>query len=323
MYWGNILPNAGYEGLIFGLVAIGVYLTFRILSFPDLSVDGTFPLGGTVVAVLIADHGWNPFLATLIAVTAGFSAGLITGALNTKLRVSALLSGILMMVALWSINLRIMGGSNQPLIRDRTIFDVAEDWFAQFHFITFHAGNPVLVVADKLLGIGKELEIVTIGIVVIIVFIFLNWFLRTDLGLALRATGDNEQMVRSLGMDTDKSILLGCGISNGIVALAGALLAQNQGFTDVGMGFGIIVQGLATVILGEAIIRPKGISMIILASLAGSFVYRLSIIVALRLDWLQPGDIKIATALLVIIILAIPYIQKRIRGEWIPPAVRM
>jgi putative ABC transport system permease protein len=124
-------------------------------------------------------------------------------------------------------------------------------------------------------------------------------------------------------MDTDKSILLGCGISNGIVALAGALLAQNQGFTDVGMGFGIIVQGLATVILGEAIIRPKGISMILLACLAGSFVYLLSIIVALRLDWLQPGDIKIATALLVIIILAIPYIQKRIRGEWIPPAVRM
>ena len=302
MDWGNILPSASYEGLLYGLVAIGVYLTFRILTFPDLSVDGTFPLGGAVAAVLIANHRWNPFLATFIAMAAGFCAGLITGALNTKLRISALLSGILMMVALWSVNLRIMGGSNQPLIRDRTVFDVAEDW----------------------LGLhGKELQIVTILIVAAIVFALLNWFLRTDLGLALRATGDNEQMVRSLGMDTDKSILLGCGLSNGLVALAGALLAQNQGFTDVGMGFGIIVQGLATVILGEALLHPKGISLILLASLVGAFIYRLAIIVALRLDWLQPGDIKIATALLVIIILALPYIRKRVRGEWIPPALRM
>ncbi|MFC1994082.1 ABC transporter permease [Chloroflexota bacterium] len=302
MDWSNIFPSACYEGLLFGLVAIGVYLTFRILSFPDLSVDGTFPLGGAVVAVLIADHGWNPFLATLMAIMAGFCAGLFTGLLNTKLRISALLSGILVMVGLWSVNLRIMGGSNQPLIRDRTIFNVAEDW----------------------LGLhGKELEIVTVLIVVVAVFAFLNWFLRTDLGLALRATGDNEPMVRSLGMDTDKSILLGCAISNSLVALAGALLAQNQGFTDVGMGFGIIVQGLATVILGEALLRPRGISRILIASLIGAFMYRFAIIVALRQDWLQPGDLKGATALLVIIILAIPYIKKRMRREWIPPAKRM
>jgi putative ABC transport system permease protein len=290
-----------YEGLVFGLVAIGVWITFRALSFPDLSVDGTFPLGGAIAAVKIVD-GWNPFVATLAAMGVGLCAGLLTGALNAKLRISGLLSGILMMVGLYSVNLRVMDGANVPLLRERTVFDVAGDY----------------------LGLEAiTLSIVTVLVAVMVVFVILNWFLRTDLGLALRATGDNEQMVRSLGADTDKTVLLGCAISNGLVALAGALVAQNQGFSDVGMGIGMIVMGLATVIIGEGLIRPRGIAWVLLACLAGTFVYRLVINFALRIDWIRPGDLKLITAGLVVVVLALPYIRKRIRREWIPPAARL
>ena len=300
--WGrNLLYTSCYEGLVFGLVAIGVYLTFRVLAFPDLSVDGTFPLGGAVCAVKIVD-GWNPFVATLAAMGAGLCAGLVTGILNTKLRLSGLLAGILVMVGLYSINLRILGGANVPLLRQRTIFDVVGD----------HLGLT-----------GIALSIVTVLVAVVIVFIILNWFLRTDLGLALRATGDNEQMVRSLGSDTSKTVLLGCALSNGLVALAGALVAQNQGFTDVGMGIGMIVMGLATVIIGEGLIPTRGITLILVACLAGTFVYRLLINIALRIDWIRPGDLKLITAGLVIVVLALPHIRKMIRGEWIPPAKRV
>jgi putative ABC transport system permease protein len=214
-----------------------------------------------------------------------------------------LLSGILVMVGLYSINLRIMGNkANVPLLRERTIFSIVGDHFGLN---------------------GITLSIVTVLVVVVIVFIILNWFLRTDLGLALRATGDNEQMVRSLGSDTSKTVLLGCAISNGLVAFAGALVAQNQGFTDVGMGIGMIVMGLATVIIGEGLIPTRGIALILIACLAGTFVYRLLINIALRIDWIRPGDLKLITAGLVIVVLALPHIRKTIRGEWIPPAKRI
>jgi len=202
-----IFPQTCYEGLFYALIAIGVYITFRVLAFPDLSVDGTFPLGGAVAAVLISDHAMNPFLATMAAFGAGVCAGSVTGILNTKLRISALLSGILVMIGLYSINLRIMDGSQVALLRARTVHDVIGDWFGLN---------------------GMDLLIVTYLIAVLVVFAILNWFLRTDLGLALRATGDNEQMMRSLGTDTDKTVILGCALSNGLVAMAGALLAQQQ-----------------------------------------------------------------------------------------------
>ncbi len=298
----HVFNNSLYEGLVFGLVAIGVYITFRVLSFPDLSVDGTFPLGGAVAAIAIANHDWNPFAATLVALAAGMLAGTITALLNTKLRISALLSGIIMMVGLWSINLRIMDRPNIALLRERTVFDIVGDYFNVS---------------------GITLSIVTVVIVVVAVFAILNWFLRTDLGLGLRATGDNEQMIRSLGTDTDKTVILGCAISNGLVAMAGALVAQNQGFTDVGMGIGMIVMGLATVIIGEGLFRPRGIAMILIACLAGAFIYRFLINVALRVEWVEPGDLKLITAVLVIIVLALPYLRKRIRREWMPPAERM
>ena len=297
----GVLSFSFYEGLVFGLVAIGVYLTLRVLAFPDLTVDGSYTLGGATTAVLIV-RGANPFLATLAAVAVGLCAGFITGLLNTKLRLPALLCGILMMVGLYSINLRIMSGANVSLLREVTTFDkVAE-------FLGLSSGSIVVSITVAL-------------VIVVIVFLILNWFLRTEIGLALRATGDNEQMVRSLGVDTDKNILLGCAISNGLVGLAGSVVAQGQGFADVGMGIGMIVMGLASVIIGETLFRPRGVARLLLAVVGGAFFYRLFITVALRLG-MAPGDLKLITALLVVIVLAIPYLQKKLRHEWMPPATR-
>ena len=298
-----IFPITLYEGLSYALIAIGVYITFRVLAFPDLSVDGTFPLGGAVAAVLISDHALNPFLATMAAFGAGMGAGFVTGILNTKLRISALLSGILVMIGLYSINLRIMGGSQVGLLWDRKVQDVIGDWFNLSDF--------------------NDLQIATYSITLLVVFFVLNWFLRTDLGLALRATGDNEQMMRSLGTDTDKTVILGCGLSNGIVAMAGALFAQQVGSSQSTMGIGIIVYGLAMVLIGEGFIRKRGITWILISCVVGAFIYRFLIVVALRIDGVETGDIKLITAILVIIVLVIPLILKKIRGEWIPPASRM
>ena len=289
------------EGLIFGFIAIGVFITFRVLSFPDLTVDGSFVTGGSVAAVMIA-AGYNPFLATIAALFAGLVAGTITALLNTLLKINALLSGILMMVGLYSINLRIMHGANIPLIRSITIFDSVA------HFFSIKR-NSVLI-------------IYTLIILAVIVFLILNWFLRTEIGLALRASGDNELMVRGLGSDTNKNLLLGCAISNGLVALGGSLVAQSQGFCDVNMGIGMIVMGLAAVIIGEGVLHPRGIAKILFACFVGTFIYRLFITIVLRLG-LTPGDLKLITAILVVFVIAVPYIKKRLRGEWVPPAARM
>jgi len=297
----GVLSFSFYEGLVFGLVAIGVYLTLRVLAFPDLTVDGSYTLGGATTAVLIV-NGVHPFPATLAAMGAGLCAGLTTGFLNTKLRLPALLAGILMMVGLYSINLRIMGGANVSLLRQVTTFDKVAG------FLGLRSGSIVVSI------------IVALAIAVI-VFLILNWFLRTEIGLALRATGDNEQMVRGLGVDTDKNILMGCAISNGLVGLAGAVVAQGQGFADVGMGIGMIVMGLASVIIGESLFRPRGVTKLLLAAIGGAFCYRLFITIALRLG-MAPGDLKLITAVLVIIALAIPFIRKKLRHEWMPPAVR-
>jgi len=297
---GHILSFSFYEGLVFGFVAIGVYLTFRVLGFPDLTVDGSFALGGAVTAVLIT-NGVNPFLATLAALGVGLCAGLATSLLNTKLRIPALLAGILVMVALYSINLRVMGGANVGLLREVTIFSLT----------------------SKFLGLETRIayQLMVAGVLAVIVFFILNWFLRTEIGLALRATGDNEQMVRGFGVDTDKTTILGVAISNGLVALGGAVVAQGQKFADVGMGIGMIVMGLAAVIIGEALFRPKGVARLLLAVLGGTFIYRLVISVALRLG-MAPGDLKLITAVLVIIALAVPYLQKKVQREWLPPATR-
>jgi len=296
----GILGTSISEGLVYAFIAVGVFLSLRVLAFPDLTVDGSFVVGGSIAAVMIAG-GCNPFLATIAAFVSGLACGSITGLLNTKLRLPALLAGILMMVGLYSVNLLIMGRPNIPLLRSVTMFDSVASWFGT-------TSSTILV-------------IIVFVVIAVIVFMLLNWFLRTEIGLALRASGDNEQMVRTLGVDTDKNILLGCAISNGLVALAGALVAQNQQFCDVNMGIGMIVMGLAAVIIGEALIHPRGVTSMLLAAFVGTFLYRLFITVAFRLG-LAPGNLKLITALLVIIAMAIPYIRKKLRHEWIPPAAR-
>lgn len=296
----SIAISCASDALAYFLVALGVFLTLRVLVFPDLTVDGSFVTGGSIAALMI-QAGYNPFLATFVALATGFLCGLITGFLNTKLRITALMSGILMMVGLYSVNLRIMGRPNIPLLRELTIFDSVAGFFGTYK-------SPNLVIA----------VLAFFGIVVILI---LNWFLRTDIGLALRATGDNERMVRGLGSDTDKNILLGCAISNALIGLSGALVAQRQGFCDVNMGIGIIVMGLACVIIGEAVFRPRSVATMLLASLVGTVLYRLFLIIALRMG-LPPGDFKLITALLVVLALGLPYVQKLIRGEWLPPAAR-
>jgi len=296
----GIVNTSISEGLVYAFVTIGVFLTLRVLAFPDLTVDGSFVVGGSLAAVMIAG-GCNPFLAIIAALVGGLACGAITGLLNTKLRLPALLAGILMMVGLYSVNLLIMGRPNIPLLRSITLFDSVALWFGTVR-------SPLLV-------------IIVLAVIAFIVFMLLNWFLHTEIGLTLRATGDNEQMVRSLGVDTDKNILLGCAMSNGLVALSGALVAQNQQFCDVNMGIGMIVMGLASVIIGEALIHPRGVTSMLLTALVGTFLYRLFITIALRLG-LAPGNLKLITALLVIIALAIPYIRKKLRHEWMPPAVR-
>ena len=297
---GRLLSFSLYEGLAFGFLALGVYLTFRVLAFPDLTVDGSFVLGASVAAVLIV-NGVNPFLATLGAIGAGLCAGLATSLLNTKLRIPALLASILVMVGLYSINLRIMGRPSLPLLREVTIFSLA----------------------SQLPGLETRLvyQLVVAGVLAVIVFFILNWFLRTEIGLALRATGDNEQMVRGAGVDTDKTTILGVSIANGLVAFSGGVVAQAQRFVDVNMGVGMIIMGLAAVIIGEALFRPKGVARLLLAVTGGAFVYRLVISIALRAG-MAPGDLKLITAAIVIIALAVPYLQKRIRREWLPPAPR-
>jgi len=299
---GNVLSFSFYEGLVFGLVAVGMYLTFRMLNFPDLGVEGSFPLGGAVVATLIV-KGVNPFLATPAAAAAGMLVGLTTASLNTKLRIPGLLCGIIMIVVLWSINLRIMDGANVSLLREVTVFDqVAE-------FLGLSSGSI-------------EVEIIIALVLASMVFLTLNWFLRTQIGLALRATGDNEQMVRGLGSDTEMNILMGCCIANGLVALAGAVICQAQAFSDVGMGIGVLIMGLAAVIIGDALFRPRGVASMLLAATGGAFLYRLFITIALRLG-LAPGDLKLITGVLVTAALAIPYIRKKLRHEWVPPASRL
>ncbi|MCE5253236.1 MAG: ABC transporter permease [Actinomycetia bacterium] len=296
----NALTVSLYEGLVFGLLSIGLFMTFRVLDFPDLTMEGSFPLGGAVAATLIARGGLNPLLATLVALFAGAAAGAVTGLLNTKLRITALLSGLIVMVGLYSVNLNIMSGANISLLRENTIFKMV--------------GNALNIS-------GIWLSIVVAAIAAAIFFFILRWFLQTEIGLALRASGNNEQMVRGMGADTNKNIVITTAIANALVATAGALIAQNQGFSDVGMGIGVVVVGLAAVIIGEALFRPRTITQILLAAFGGTFIYRLFITVALRVG-MPPQDLRLVTAALVVLALAIPFARKKLAGEWLPPATR-
>ncbi|MFW5980444.1 MAG: ABC transporter permease [Halanaerobiaceae bacterium] len=281
----NLLASTLEQGLAYGLLALGVYLTFRILDFPDLTVEGSFPLGAAVAAKLIIS-GANPFIATFFAFFAGVIAGIITGLINTKLKIAGLLAGILTMTSLYSINLRIMGKSNIPLLRNNTIISIFKNW-VNIHYTT----------------------LISFLIIVLIIKLLVDYFLYTEIGFAVRATGDNPVMIRSLGVNTDLIKILGLSIANGLVALSGALVAQYQGFTDIGMGMGMIIVGLASVIIGEVVIRTSRIPLATLGVILGSVIYRLAISFALQLGF-APTDLKIVTALLVIFALGAPSLRK-------------
>ncbi|MED4784923.1 ABC transporter permease [Brevibacillus choshinensis] len=291
------------QGLLFGILALGVYLTFRILNVPDLTVDGSFALGGAIAAKFIID-GINPFLATLLAFVVGGAAGAFTGILHTKGKVNALLAGILTMIALYSINLRIMGKANLPLLREDTLFTYVKD-----------LSVPNLAVGGITILTGVAM-IFLVGVLVLKLVI--DWFLHTDIGLDLRATGDNPKMIRSFGVNTDTTTIVGLALSNGLVAVSGAWVAQYQGFADVGMGIGMIVIGLASVIVGEVLFGSSSIFRVTLAVILGSIVYRLVIALALQAG-LNPSDMKLITALIVIIALTVPTIAK---GIWKKQGVR-
>jgi putative ABC transport system permease protein len=281
-------------GLVFSLVALGVLISFRLLRFPDLTVDGSFPLGAAVAATLIS-AGFNPFVATGSAIAAGACAGLITGWLNVKLRIMDLLASILVMIALYSVNLRIMGRPNVPLITEPTVFTVLQPaWLSDY------IARPVLLL-----------------IVVIICKLLLDWFLSTELGLALRATGANPRMARAQGVNTGRLILGGMALSNALVALAGALFAQAQGGADISMGLGTIVIGLAAVIVGESLLPARRMALATLAVILGAVVYRFFVTLALNSDFigLQAQDLNLVTAVLVTIALVIPRLRRRGAGQ--------
>ena len=281
------------QGLVYGIMVIGVYLTFRILDFPDLTVDGSLPLGAAISAVAITS-GINPYLSLLFALCGGFVAGMMTAFLNTKFKILHLLASILTMIALYSINIRIMAGPNVALLGVDTVFDSVIKFGVPAHY----AG------------------IIIFGAFAVLVLTFIVWFLSTELGQTILATGDNPQMIRSLGVNTDKVIILGVGLSNGLVALSGALVAQNQGAADVGMGIGTIVAGLASVIIGETVFGCTTMVRAFVAALLGSIVYRLAIALALGLEFgdfrFNPSDLNLITAVLVIVALITPNLKKRL-----------
>lgn len=307
------LFGAVEAGTIYALMALGVYLSFRILNFPDLTVDGSFVTGAATAATLIVG-GTHPFIATGAGLIAGFLAGCVTGLLHTKGKINPLLSGILMMIALYSINLRIMGKSNVPLLQEETTVTIITDYWKKLPidgwietlFMNIGLGNFI----PKTWGILFSMLLLTF-----IVKSILDWFLKTDIGLAIRATGNNETMIKSFSANTDMLKILGLGISNGLVALSGALIAQYGGFSDVGMGIGMIVIGLASVIIGEAIFGDKTIVRATLAVIGGAILYRIILTIALRVEFLDTGDMKLITAFIVVCALIIPKIIEYYREK--------
>jgi len=285
-------------GLLFALVALGVYLSFRVLQFPDLTVDGSFPLGAAVCASLIVVEV-NPYLASLAAALAGACAGMVTAWLNVRLKILHLLASILTMIALYSINLRIMGRPNIALLGETTVFTPLEA-----------LGEAVDLPTYVLLPIAL------FGLV-ILVKLALDWFLNSEVGLAMRATGVNPRMARAQGIHTNRYILGGMALSNALVALAGALFAQSQGAADVTLGVGVIVVGLAAVIGGEAVMTTATVFRATLACIIGSILYRLAVAGALNADMLglKAQDLNLITAVLVTLAMVLPGVRMPFRGK--------
>ena len=295
----NLIIRTIAQGLLWALLALGVFITFRILDVADLTVEGSFPMGAAISAVLIT-MGVNPWLTVVIAGIGGMIAGAVTGWIHTKLKIPALLAGILTMIALYSVNLHIMGKANISLLRMDTVYSAIHS-----------------------MGISNAVALTIIGVVVtVVVGLFLFWFFGTELGTSIRATGVNPQMIRAQGVNTDTMIVLGLLLSNGFVAVSGALIAQSQGFADIGMGVGTIVIGLASVIIGEVLFASSSVvrklfgnSSFVLSLVAvvfGSIIYRIVIATVLYLG-MPPNDLKLFTAILVALALSLPTWQGKFR----------
>ena len=302
----TLLLGAFTIGLILALLALGVYLSFRIFNFPDITAEGSFTFGASITATLLV-HGYRPGLATMAGFAGGMAAGAVTGLLHTKCRINGLLSGILVMTALYSINLHVMGKSNVPLLDEVTLATKAE------RIGTRLAGSAHdLNVFGWAVGVRDASMLVVILVFIAMVGLALYLFFRTNLGTAIRATGDNAQMIRALGVSVDFILILGLALSNGLIGLSGALLAQYQGFADVQMGIGMVVWGLASVIIGEALIGTSSLGLLITGAIMGSVLFRLLVAIALR--WgLNPNDLKLITALFVFVALVGPQLLRRLQ----------
>ncbi len=280
-------------GLCYGFLAMGVFITMRIYNFPDITADGSLTLGASVSASLIAG-GANPYMAVALSMLAGFSAGATTGMIHTKFRVNGLLSGILVTTGLYSVNLHIMGRSNIPLIGVESVMAPFELFFQDYAFWVAPMAYFFTAAA--------------------IFLVLLSLLFKTDFGLAMRATGDNETMIAAQGVDIDRVKIFGIGLSNAIIALSGSLVSQYQGFADINMGIGIIVFGLASVIIGESILAIKPgrvtLSQRIGGAILGAIIFRILVALALRLG-LNPIDLKLVTAFFVLLAVALPQIRKR------------
>ena len=285
------LQGALNQGVLWCIMALGVYITFRLLDIADLTVDGSFATGGAVAAVILV-HGGHPVVAILAALLAGCLAGLVTGFLLTKCHIPAILAGILSQIGLYSVNLRIMGKSNIPLLGTKSLYDWHYD-----------------------VGISTTQASIVVGILVTVLIVaLLYWFFGTEIGNAIRATGNNEHMVRAVGVNTDMTKMIGTILSNGLIALSGGLVAQQQGYADVKMGIGAIVIGLASIVIGETIFAKFSRNFIVrlFSIVVGSVIYRFVIAIVLQMG-LSTDDLKLLTAIVVAIALAVPYFLARNR----------
>ncbi|MCZ3527133.1 ABC transporter permease [Lactobacillus gasseri] len=282
----NLIVSAIGQGLLWALLGLGLYLTFRILNFADMTVEGTFPLGAAVAVANLA-HGMSPYLATFLALLAGMLAGLVTGLLYTKGKIPILLAGILTMTAIYSINLRIMGSSNISLI-----------------------GKKTLLNNEFLRSLPQYFNSVVLGIIVVVIITgILVFFLNTDFGQAFIATGDNPKMAKSLGIYTDSMIIIGLMLSNGIVALCGALIAQNNGYADINMGIGTIVIALASIIIGEVAFGELTLNQRLVAVTLGSIIYRLILLAVLQLGF-SANDLNLISSIVLALCMMLPQLEK-------------
>lgn len=302
----SLLLGSLTVGVILALMGLAVFISFRIFHFPDMSCEGSFTLGAAVAAILIM-RGSSPLIATLAAIAAGALAGMLTGVIHTRFKVDALLAGILVMTALYSVNLHVMGSSNIPLSSSATFVTAA----AQLGAWAFSGAESVQALGWRIPVFDLSILLCAAAIVAVMSGLLFAFF-NTHLGMAMRATGDNSQMVRALGVSDGRMQIIGLAISGAIAALSGALVAQYQGFADVQMGIGILVVGLASVILGEALVGSRRLGHLLVGAMLGAILFRLLVAVALRLG-LDPNDLKLITAAFVLVALVAPAMVSGLR----------